>query len=111
MSRMSWVRSSDRLLQVALLGRAQLVVEHDDVGRLLLGQPRHLFGLALADQRGRIAARALLHHAADHLGAGAAGELAQLLHGGFGAGARAGPGGNADQDRVFGRGGAVGCGP
>ena len=61
MSRISWVRSSvlrsDRLLQVALLGRRQLVVEEHEVGPASARDRRgDLLDLAAADERRGVAA-------------------------------------------------------
>ena len=49
-------RAAEELLEVALLGRAELVVEHDGVAVGRLGRVAQLVGLALADVGGRVRA-------------------------------------------------------
>ena len=56
MSRMSWVRSMtltvERLFQIALLGGGEILIEDDDVGRLMRSPGRQFLDLAGADQGG-----------------------------------------------------------
>ena len=63
-------RAAEDLLEVALLGRAELVVEDDGVAVDRLRRVAQLLGLALADVGGRVGRLAALHDAVDHVGAG-----------------------------------------
>ncbi len=75
--------SGEGVFQVALLGRAELVVE-DDEGVVELGALGLQLGeLALADVGGGIGASELLDGAADDAGAGGVGEEGELIEGGL----------------------------
>ena len=63
-------RTTEHLLQVVLLRRAQLVVEHHGVGVDGQAHVAQLLHLALADVPGVIGRVATLHHAAGFVGAG-----------------------------------------
>ncbi len=59
------------LLEVATLGRRQVVVHDDGVGANTLGFVTDLFHLALAEERGRVRAQTRLNHAfTDDFGVG-----------------------------------------
>ncbi len=75
----------DRLLDVPLLGRRQLLVDDEEVGVQLLRQGRDLLDLPASDERRRVAARPFLHDRSDHGRTRAAGEQLQLLQGLLGA--------------------------
>jgi hypothetical protein len=64
-------RPPEELLEVAMLGRAQLVVEDDGVGIEAAAQRGDLLRLALADEGGRVGRIATLHDTTDDIGAGA----------------------------------------
>ena len=82
--------ATEDLLQVELLGRAQLVVEHHGVGVELLAHLQDLVDLALADVGGRIRRAAALDQPSHLVGPGGVDELGQLVQAGVGAG-RVGP--------------------
>ena len=69
----------EQLLQVAVLGRRQLVVEDDRVGIEAAAQRGDLLRLAPPDERGRVGGVAPLHDAAHDVGAGAVHQLRQLV--------------------------------
>ena len=81
----------EQLLEVALLGRGQLVVEHHGVAVGLEGHLVQLLGLALAHVGGRIGGATALHDPADLVGAGGVDQQRQLVEAGLGVlgGARA----------------------
>ncbi len=66
-------------LQVALLGRAQRLVEKDFIGAQLLGQGLDLVGLALADEQCGIRRLAFADNACDRLQARGLREQAELF--------------------------------
>src|SRR5207248_3100196 len=68
----------EQLLEVAALGRAELVVEHDGVGVDLEGDLAQLFGFALADIGGGVGTVAPLENALGDVGAGGVDEERQL---------------------------------
>ena len=84
--------ATEELLEVALLGRGELVVEHDGVAVGLERDLAQLLGLALADVGGRVGRGAALHEARDLVGAGGVDELRELVEAGLGVlvGVRAG---------------------
>ena len=69
------------LLEVPRLGRAQVVVEDDDVGLVRLDQLLELLDLARADVGGDVDLLPLLQHAADHDQAGRLGQAPDLVQG------------------------------
>ena len=72
-------RASEQLLEVELLRRRQLVVEHDGVG---VDRQRHfaeLLGLALADVGRRVGAVPALHDTGHLVGTGGVHELRELV--------------------------------
>ncbi len=74
--------AAEELLEVPVLRRGQVVVEHDGVGVEALAQRGDLLGLAAADEGRRVGSVAPLHDAAHDVGARAvhqAGQLVQLL--------------------------------
>ncbi len=77
-------RPAEQLLQVVLLGRAELVVEDHGVGVHRQAQLAQLLGLALAHVGGRIRPVAGLHHPADLVGAGRVDQQRQLVEVGVG---------------------------
>ena len=77
-------RAPEQLLQVVLLGRAELVVEHDRVGVDREAQLVQLGGLALADEPGVVGVVAPLHHPADLVGAGRVDQRGELVEAGLG---------------------------
>jgi hypothetical protein len=62
--------ATEQLLQVELLRRRQLVVEHHGVGVDREAQLAQLLDLALADEPGVVGCVATLHQAAGFVGAG-----------------------------------------
>src|SRR5262249_29776455 len=66
------------LLEVALLRRRQLVVEHDDVDVGRVGEGAQLVGLPGPDGRGGVGCGAPLQHGLHGIGAGGVGEPAEL---------------------------------
>ena len=88
MSRITAVRSMavrpEELLEVALLGRGELVVEHHGVAVGLERDLPELLGLALADVGGRVGRGTALHEARDLVRAGGVDELGELVEPGFG---------------------------
>ena len=74
----------EQALEVVLLGRGQLVVEHDRVGVDGEAQQAQLLGLALADEPGVIGVVAPLHHAAGLVGAGGVDQRGELVEAGVG---------------------------
>jgi hypothetical protein len=72
-------RPPQDLLQVAALGRRQLVVEDHGVGVDDVGDVAQLLGLALADEGGRIGLVPALEDALGLIGAGGVGQGGQLL--------------------------------
>ena len=85
MSRITSVRSitltSSGLLEVARLGRAEVVVEDDDVGLVGLDQLLELLDLARADVGGDVDPLPLLEHLGHDDQAGRLGQAADLLQG------------------------------
>ena len=77
-------RAPEELLEVALLGRGELVVEHHGVAVGLEGDLAQLLGLALADVGGRVGRGAALHEARHLVGAGGVDELRELVEAGLG---------------------------
>ena len=76
--------ATEQLLQVVLLARGQLVVEHDGVGVDLEAQLVQLGRLALADEPGVVGVVAPLHQPADDVGAGGVDQRLQLVQAGLG---------------------------
>ena len=76
-------RASEQLLQVELLARLQLVVEHHGVGVDGEAELMQLLGLALADVPGVVGRIAPLHHAADLVGAGGVDQQRELVEAGL----------------------------
>ena len=66
-------------LDVALLGRREVVVEDHGVGPVPIQQPFQPLHLALADQGGRVIAGPLLEQAGGHPGAGGGSQGCQLV--------------------------------
>ncbi len=93
--------AAEGLLEVVLLGRAQLVVEHDGVAVDRLGQVAQLGDLALADVGGRLRARATLDDAADDVGAGRVDQQLQLVEAGLGVLVERGRQGHADEEDLL----------
>ena len=77
-------RATEQLLEVELLGRRELVVEHDGVAVGEEGELLELLCLALADVGGRIGRPAPLHDAGDLVGPGGVDERAELVEPAFG---------------------------
>ena len=75
-------RAAEQLLEVELLGRRQLVVEHDRVGVDRQAQLAQLLGLALADVPRVVGRRPALHEAADDIGAGGVDQQFELVEAG-----------------------------
>ncbi len=71
--------AAEDLLEVPLLGRRQLVVEDDRVRVERAAQRGDLLRLPPTDEGGRVGRVAPLHHAPDHVGAGAVDQLGQLV--------------------------------
>ena len=76
-------RAAEQLLEVELLGRRQLVVEHDGVGVDGEADLLELLGLALADVPRVIGRVAALHEAADLVGTGGVDEQRELVEAGL----------------------------
>ena len=100
----------ERLLEVALLGGAEFVVEDDGGVVQFGGLGDDLFELALADVGGRAALGQVLDGLADDFSAGGAGEEGEFFEGGFGAPAAAVSGGwqfavGGDEEGALGFGG------
>ena len=74
----------ERLLEVAKLRRAQLVVEDDDIGAAARRTKRERLDLAAAEERRRIGLRTILQHAQDDGRAGGRGEAGKLVERMFG---------------------------
>ncbi len=72
-------RAAEQLLQVELLTRRQLVVEHHRVGVDRQAQLVEFLGLALADVPGVVGRVASLHHPADLVRAGGVDEQGQFV--------------------------------
>src|SRR5439155_25205621 len=94
--------AADPPLEVALLGRRELLVEEEQIDALGLGRARHLLDLAASDERGRVPALALLDDAAHHLRARAAREGSQLFDGGLGLEPALWPARHPDQEGFLG---------
>jgi len=77
-------RAAEQLLQVELLRRGQLVVEHNRVGVDLEAEIAQLFGLALADEPGVIGMVAALHETPDLVGTGGVDEGREFVEAGIG---------------------------
>ena len=77
-------RATEQLLEVALLGGRELVVEHHRVAVGGQRQLAQLLGLALADEGGRVGRGSALHEARDLVGAGGVDELRELVEAGLG---------------------------
>ena len=77
-------RAAEQLLQVELLGRAELVVEHHGVGVDLEAQLPQLLDLALADEPRGVGRVAPLHEAGHLVGAGGVDQERQLVEAGLG---------------------------
>ncbi len=77
-------RPAQQLLQVALLGGGELVVEDDRVTVRLEGDLQQLLGLALADVGGRIRCGPLLHQARHLVGPRGVDQLRELVEAGLG---------------------------
>ena len=77
-------RAAEQLLQVVLLRRRQLVVEHDRVGVDGEAQLAQLLGLALAQVPGVVRRVASLHQASCLVGAGRVDQQGQLVEAGVG---------------------------
>jgi len=67
-------------LEVALLGRGELVVENDGVCVVLLGEVAYLDRLAAADVRGDVRGVAVLEHPGHRVGSGRVDQSGQLVH-------------------------------
>ena len=78
--------AAEDLLQVELLGRAQLIVEHHGVGVRLFAHFEDLVNLAFADVGGRIGGAAALDQATHLVGPGGVDELGQFVECCIGAG-------------------------
>ena len=91
----------DLLLQVALLGRRELLVEENQLDLLRGAAGLHLAHLAAADECRGVAPRALLQLLADDARAGARGELRELVERGFAARAVARALRQADEQRAL----------
>ena len=72
-------RAAEQLLEVAVLRRRQVVVEHDGVGVEAPAQRGDLLGLAATDEGRGVGRVAPLHDAADDIGTGAVHQLRQLV--------------------------------
>ena len=72
---------AQELLQVPRLGRAEVVVEDDEVGLVGLDQLLELLDLARADVGGDVDLLPLLEHAADHDQPGRLGQAPDLVQG------------------------------
>ena len=77
-------RAPQQLLEVELLGRRELVVEHHGVAVGGDGQLPQLLGLALADVGGRVGCLATLRDAPDLVGPRGVDEQAELVEGSIG---------------------------
>ena len=85
--------AAEHLLQVVLLRRGELVVEHDGVGVDRQAHVAQLLDLALADEPRVVGRVAPLHQPTDVVGAGGVDQQRQLVEAGLGVvvgGARAG---------------------
>ena len=76
-----------RLLEVAQLGRAELVVDDDEIGVELGARRLQRPDLAAAQVERGVGRRPLLHHAQHDVGASGAGETVELLEAVLGGGA------------------------
>jgi hypothetical protein len=75
-------RTVEMTLQVALLGRAERLVEQHFGGAGLFRQGLDLVGLALADEQGRVGRPALAHDPSDRGQSGRFGQLSQFFQAG-----------------------------
>ena len=91
-------RPPQDLLQVPLLGRAQLVVEDHGVGVDGQAHAEKLLGLALAHVRGRVGTIPPLDDSFDHVGTGRVHQEGELVQTGPGGGRRAVGKGDPDQN-------------
>ena len=73
--------ATQQLLEVELLGRCELVVEHDRVAVRLEGHGLQLVDLAPADVVGGVGRVPALDDPGDHVGAGGVDELLELVEG------------------------------
>src|SRR5262249_11815911 len=89
------------LLEVALLRRRQLVVEHDDVDVERVGEGAQLVGLPGPDVRGGGGGGAPLQHGRHGIGAGRCGEPAELGQAGLRLVQRPAAGAGADEERAL----------
>ncbi len=71
--------AAERLLEIAQLRRAQLVVEDDDVDAQFVARRGQRLHFAAAEERRRVGPRALLQHAQDDGRAGGRGEAGKLV--------------------------------
>jgi hypothetical protein len=71
--------AAEQLLQVAVLGRRELVVEDDGIGIEGAAQRGDLLRLPAPHEGGRVGGVAPLHYAADHVGPGAVHQQGQLV--------------------------------
>ena len=76
-------RAPEQLLQVELLARLQLVVEHHGVGVDGEAELMQLLGLALADVPGVVGRISPLHHPADFVSPGRVDQQGELVEAGF----------------------------
>jgi hypothetical protein len=76
--------AADRLLEIAQLRRAQLVVEDDDVGAELVTRRGQRLHLAAAEKCRGVGLRAVLQNAQDDQRAGGRCEAGELVEGMFG---------------------------
>ncbi len=70
---------ADRLLEIASLGRGEIVVEDDDVGFGGRGEALQLFDLATAEIGGHVGGFPALGQYTDHMGPGRDGQAFQFV--------------------------------
>ena len=96
--------AGDQILQLAQLGRRQLVVDDHDVDRGLGAGQRQRLRLAAADEGGRVGGGALLQRAYDRGGAGGVRQPFELVEGLFGVDPAHVAGDEPDESRALERG-------
>ena len=72
-------RAAEQPLEVAVLGRGELVVEDDRIGVEAFAERGDLGGFAPSDERGWVGRVATLHDPPDDIGSGAVDQLGQLV--------------------------------